>query len=636
VDFWRDKGPEVTGRIVPVEEPKAFKDTVSGRFQLVAPGNRALGFIEQSFRFQAKGRLRLVDVHIRIEAGRGVPLKLGDTEEGALGLRLRDEFREDRGAVLVNSDGLTGSKNIWGKRARWVDYSTAIGGEKAGVTILDHPANPKHPTYWHARNYGLCAANPFGEHDFLKDKTRDGSVTVPAGQSLMFHYRLVIHPGMLERRKPPSGGRPSQGETKTMNGAISSNRRRPRRDRAPRPRGLRPCQRGRHGRRAARARAGGGFSKFPDASVECLIEVDERVLGRAVEAVEQAGRKRPRVVGDLRRALEDKSIDAVVVATPDHWHAPAAILACEAGKDVYLEKPCSHNVREGRLVVEAARRHHRIVQHGTQGRSRESTRRAIEYVHSGKLGRVLMAKAWDVQKRRDIGRKPDSPPPPQVDYDTWVGPAPLLPFNENRFHYEWHWHWNFGTGDAGNDGAHQIDMARWALGVQTPDEVAGLGRKLCFDDDQQTPDTLNATFSYPGKLLMFELRIWNPYGMGGAQNGVAVYGTDAMLEIAKWDREWGFKVWDRDGKLALHEKAAGEDEAHVRNFLDCVRSRRAPNAEIETGHHSALHCHLANIVARTGRAIRFDPATETIPGDAEANRLLGREYRRHWGTPKGV
>ncbi len=201
VDFWRDKGPEVTGRIVPVEEPKTSKDTVSGRFQLVAPGNRVLGSVEQSFRFQAKGELRLVDVRIRIEAGRGVPLKLGDTEEGALGLRLRDEFREDRGAVLTNSDGLAGSKSIWGKRARWVDYSTAIGAEKAGVTILDHPANPKHPTYWHARHYALCAANPFGEHDFLKDKTRDGSVTIPAGQTLTFRYRLVIHAGMLEPAK---------------------------------------------------------------------------------------------------------------------------------------------------------------------------------------------------------------------------------------------------------------------------------------------------------------------------------------------------------------------------------------------------------------------------------------------------
>ena len=198
VDFWRDKGPEQTGRIMPVSEPQAKGDGVSGVFHLVAPGNRTIGSVEQAFRFRAQGPLRMVDVRVTVRADRGAPIKLGDTEEGALGIRFRDEFREDRSAVLSNSDGLVGSRNIWGKRAKWVDYSTVAGGEKVGVTILDHPANPKHPTYWHARNYGLCAANPFGEHDFLRDKTRDGSYTVPAGGSAVFRYRVVIHPGALD------------------------------------------------------------------------------------------------------------------------------------------------------------------------------------------------------------------------------------------------------------------------------------------------------------------------------------------------------------------------------------------------------------------------------------------------------
>jgi predicted dehydrogenase len=244
-----------------------------------------------------------------------------------------------------------------------------------------------------------------------------------------------------------------------------------------------------------------------------------------------------------------------------------------------------------------------------------------------------MAKAWDVQKRRDIGHKPDGRPPAGVDYDVWVGPAPWMPFNENRFHYNWHWHWNFGTGDMGNDGAHQIDMARWALGVDYPDRVSGVGGKLHFHDDQQTPDTMNITFSYPGKMLMFEMRLWNPYGMEGVENGVAIYGSDALLQIGKWDRVWGFKVFDRDGKLALEEQSPGEDEAHLRNFIDCVRSRRAPNADILTGYKSVLHCHLGNIVARTGRAIRFDASAQAIADDPEANALLGREYRKHWGAP---
>ncbi len=380
----------------------------------------------------------------------------------------------------------------------------------------------------------------------------------------------------------------------------------------------------------------GGFAKIPEANIEYLVDVDERVLEPALKAVEEAGRKRPKVVSDMRRVFEDKSIDAVAIATPDHWHTPAALLACDAGKDVYLEKPCCHNIREGRLLVETVRRTRRIVQHGTQARSREITRKAIDYVHSGKVGKVYMAKAWDVQKRKDIGHKPDNPVPPGVDYDTWIGPAVWMPFNENRFHYNWHWNWNFGTGDIGNDGTHQIDMARWALGVDEPAEASGSARKVFFDDDQQTPDTMNITFSYPAKLMMFEMRIWNPYGMEGAENGVAVYGAGGMVQIAKWNRQWGFKVFDETGKLVLHDHTPGEDEAHLRNFLDCVRSRKAPNAEIEIGYRSVVHCHLGNIVARTRRNIRFDAATATVTGDPEASRLVRRAYRDHWGRPKSV
>ncbi len=198
VDFWRDRGADVTGRIVAARKPEAGADAVSGLFRLAAPGNEILGSIEETFRFRADRQLRIIDVHVRIRADQGKPLKFGDTEEGALGIRLRDEFREDRGAVLSNSDGLVGSKNIWGRRAKWVDYAATIGGERLGVMVLDHPRNPKHPTYWHARNYGLCAANPFGEHDFLKDPSRDGSLTVPAGGSMSLRYRVIVHPGALD------------------------------------------------------------------------------------------------------------------------------------------------------------------------------------------------------------------------------------------------------------------------------------------------------------------------------------------------------------------------------------------------------------------------------------------------------
>ncbi len=379
------------------------------------------------------------------------------------------------------------------------------------------------------------------------------------------------------------------------------------------------------------------FAAMRDAAVRYLCDVDPRVYERSAREVEARCGRRPPHVADLRRVLDDKSVDAVVIATPDHWHAPATILACDAGKDVYVEKPASHNLREGRLMVEAARRNRRIVQLGTQSRSRPSTMRAIELIRSGKIGRVLAAKAWNAQLRDNIGHREDSPAPPGVDYDTWVGPAPFLPHNENRFHYTWHWHWNFGTGDMGNDGVHQLDIARWALDVDRPLKVSGMGRKLFFDDDQQTPDTMNITFDFPGKILIFEMRIWNPYGLEGQDNGVAVYGSAGMIHIGRWDRRWGYKVFDEKGRLAADEsrqETGVEDSNHVRNFLDCVKSRKAPNAEIEIGHASTTLCHLGNIVARTGRNLTFDPAAESIAGDDEAARLLRRDYRRHWAAPK--
>ena len=381
----------------------------------------------------------------------------------------------------------------------------------------------------------------------------------------------------------------------------------------------------------------GKFAAMPDVNIAYLCETDERRYEAGAKLVEEKSGKRPPLIRDLRKALDDKSVDAVVVATPDHWHGPATILACDAGKDVYVEKPASHNLREGRLMVEAARRNKRIVQLGTQSRSRPSTKRAIEFVRSGKIGRVLAAKAWDVQLRDNIGHKEDSPVPSGVDYDTWTGVAPMLPFNENRFHYKWHWHWNYGTGDMGNDGSHQLDIARWAVGVDLPSEVSGMGRKLFFDDDQRTPDTMNITYNYPDRVLIFEMRIWAPYGLEEQENGVAVYGTNGMVHIGRWNRVWGFKVYDDRGKLVSEEKGETDaDPVHVRNFLDCVKSRQAPNAEIAIGHTSSSLCHLGNIIARTNRTLRYDPATEKITGDAEAAKLLTREYRKHWATPKGI
>jgi predicted dehydrogenase len=379
------------------------------------------------------------------------------------------------------------------------------------------------------------------------------------------------------------------------------------------------------------------FAGLADVNLVYLCDVDENVYPRTAQAVEEKSGKRPPHVTDLRKVLDDKNVDAVAIATPDHWHAPATILACAAGKDVYVEKPPSHNLREGRMMVNAARKHKRIVQAGTQSRSRPSTLRAMEYIRSGKIGRVLMAKAWNVQLRENIGHKEDSAAPAGVDYETWVGPAVFMPFNENRFHYKWHWHWNFGTGDMGNDGAHQIDMARWALGVDFPKAVYGMGRKLGFDDDQQTPDTMNLTFDYPDKVLIWEMRIWNPYGMEGQENGVAVYGTSGTVQIGRWPKPWGWRAYDEKGKLVKEDYDPADDAEsvhHHKNFIECVKSRKAPNAEIELAHATNTLLHLGNVVARTGRPAHYDAATESITGDPEANRLLGREYRKHWATPK--
>ncbi|MBK9168089.1 MAG: Gfo/Idh/MocA family oxidoreductase [Bryobacterales bacterium] len=381
------------------------------------------------------------------------------------------------------------------------------------------------------------------------------------------------------------------------------------------------------------------FCAQPDVNVAYVCDVDQNVVEAAYKTIEDSGRKRPPLVADIRRCLDDKSIDAVVMGTPAHWHAPGTILACDAGKDVYVEKPASHNIREGRLMVDAARRNRRIVQVGSQLPSLPATQAFHDYVQSGKLGRVLMAKVWNVQMRRNIGRLQDEPVPPGIDYETWTGPLPKLPFNRNRFHSTVNWHWHYGSGDIANDGVHELDIARRALGVQLPTAVSGMGRKMYFDDDQQTPDTMNITYEFGDRLLFYEQRLWNPYGMEDCDNGIAVYGDKAVAQFGRFrGRNWGYRVLDEKG-TEIHYEHHGKssiDTPHARNFLDAIRSRNPPRVEIEEGHWASALAHLGNIVARTGRTIRFDPKTETVTGDPEANAFVKREYRAHWSTPKGA
>jgi predicted dehydrogenase len=380
------------------------------------------------------------------------------------------------------------------------------------------------------------------------------------------------------------------------------------------------------------------FGALPDVRIPVICDVDENVVGPVMKSVTDSQGKAPQLVADIRRVLDDKSIDAVVMATPLHWHAPGTILACNAGKDVYVEKPASHNIREGRLMVEAARRNQRIVQMGIQSRSRPVTQRFVEYVQSGKLGKTLVAKVWNVQMRRNIGHKPDEAVPAGVEYDIWTGPLPSMPFNRNRYHSTVNWHWHYGTGDIGNDGVHWLDIARWVMGVGNPKHVSGMGAKLFFDDDQQTPDTMNITYDYGDKIIQFEQRLWNRYRLEGSENTVAVYGSEGMAQVGRWQGgHHEFRVFDNAGKMVHSDREPSPDfNYHARNFIDCLKDRKQPTGEIEVGHTSTVLCHLGNIVSRTKRAIRYDGQAERVVEDAEANRLVGREYRKHWSTPKGA
>jgi predicted dehydrogenase len=349
---------------------------------------------------------------------------------------------------------------------------------------------------------------------------------------------------------------------------------------------------------------------------------------------------------DLRAVLDDKSIDAVYIATPDHWHTPAALLALEAGKHVYVEKPCSHNLREGQALVDAARKHRLCVQHGTQSRSSPFLTDAVRLLREGLIGDVLVAKAWNVQRRRDIGRAKPSAPPAGVDYDTWVGPAPETPFQSNRFHHDWRWWYQFGTGDMGNDGVHDLDVARWGLGVSTPPTtIMSIGGKCFYDDDQQFPDTQTAVFEFAGdgpnggkRQLIFEMRLWTRVSPFNSDNCCEFHGTKGTMVLGKAGK---IQVWDGDKRLIPAEQLPQPTKLstvdHMRNFVDAVRDGAPLNAEIEIGFQSSALAHLGTIAARLGRSLKFDPAKREITGDAEANKLLGREYRpKHWGTPKGL
>ncbi len=374
----------------------------------------------------------------------------------------------------------------------------------------------------------------------------------------------------------------------------------------------------------------------PDTVCLAVCDVDREFLQRAGATVKQETGRMPKMVSDFRRLLDDPSIDALVIATPHHWHVPMAVRALEAGKDLYLEKPASHVFREGRVLVETANKHRRIVQHGTQMRSSEVTARAGELLQAGVIGEVKMAKAWNLQRHKHRSPVADSAVPPGVDYDMWLGPAPKRPFNANRFHGYWQWYKDYGNGDIGNDGSHDLDMARFGLNPKgLPVRITAHGSRIDLEGVREYPDNMMVAYQYPeGKVLLYEDRGWTPYGGYGFDSGNAFYGTEGFMVFS---RRGYFQVYlgKKEEKGPGMRGGAGKEQ-HFSNFLDCVRSRKQPNASAEAAHLSCALSHLGEIAYQTQRVLHFDPETETILNDPEANALLTKEYREPWSVNLGA
>lgn len=376
------------------------------------------------------------------------------------------------------------------------------------------------------------------------------------------------------------------------------------------------------------------FAANPNSVVTQICDVNENLFADTVKKLGDIQGVEPKPVQDLRRVMDDKSIDAIAVATPDHWHALATIWGCQAGKHVYVEKPISNNVFEGWQEIQAARKYDRRVQVGTQSRSMPHYREAIEYLRSGKLGKVHAAKAWNSQLRRRVNAVADSPVPKGIDWDIWQGPAPEHPYNENRYTYGWRWLWDYGTGDMGNDGVHDLDIARWGLGVDYPTAVQCMGAKLQFDGDiQETPDTQYVTFNFPeNKVLIYEQRLWSPYHQEGFENGVAFYGNSGYMLIGRG----AWKVVEKGNKVVIDRTADRSDVPHIDNFLAAIKSKGSLNCDIEEGYKSTLLAHLGNLAFRLGKPLSFDPATQTFVGDPDANAYLKRAGRKPFVIPEQV
>ena len=410
------------------------------------------------------------------------------------------------------------------------------------------------------------------------------------------------------------------------------------------------------------------YSGLEHAEVAAVCDVDEDIIANRLSDMDKMALPRPKTYIDARKLMEDKSIDAISIAAPNHWHSLLAIWGCQAGKDVYVEKPCSHNWWDGHQLVKAAQKYNRIVQHGTNSRSDEAIIEEVKQLRNGLIGEVYLARGLCFNHRDTIGHTPVEPVPAGVHYDLWTGPAPLHEFTRNHFHYNWHWFWNYGSGDLGNQGIHQLDIARWGLGVQFPNRISAVGGKFMFKDDQETPNVLNCSFEYDmpdgsRKMIEFEVRGWITnheagIGEGSGSHGIPAaglqakklgpvaapqntigdifYGSKGYLAI---DGGAGYKTWLGPGQEPGPHGTGGGN--HFLNFVEAVRSRNKAslNAPIEEGYISSTLIYLANASYRLGKTIEFDPNALQVVNDDEANRLLrsaDRGYRKPFYIPENV
>ena len=376
------------------------------------------------------------------------------------------------------------------------------------------------------------------------------------------------------------------------------------------------------------------FAAQAGCELRYCCDVDSVRADAAAASIEKQGHRRPVAVQDFRRILDDKEVDVLICAAPNHWHAPAGILACDAGKHAYIEKPCSHNPREGELLIAAARKYGRCVQLGSQRRSCPEIIEGIRLIHDGAIGDVHFSKSWYANLRGPINPGEKTRPPASLDYELWQGPAPRTPFVSNRLHYNWHWFWDYGNGELGNNGIHSIDLSRWGLKVDYPTRVTSAGGRYFFDDEQQTPDTHVVSFEFGGgKQIVWEGLSCNRHGTDGESFGVSFQGSDGSIVLTSW----GYRHFDRRNKLITEKKGKASDVIHVANLLTAVRAsdHGILNAEIEEGHKSTLLCHLGNIAHRTGSTLNCDPADGRIKGDDSAMQFWSREYAPGWEPTVG-